>query len=145
MSDHFDEWNNVKKETDALSSPIFKEREVYYIRMGHNIGHEQNGKGDEFVRPVIVLKRLSREMFIGIPLSSQIKNGSFYHTVTFSKNGMETINNAIVAQIRLFSARRLLNKIGMIHKDEFTDLKKSVASLLDLTLPNESTGLPEGN
>lgn len=145
MSDHFDEWNSIKKETDTLSSPIFKEREVYYIRMGHNIGHEQNGKGDEFVRPVIVLKRLSREMFIGIPLSSQIKNGSFYHTVTFSKNGMETINNAIVAQIRLFSARRLLNKIGMIHKDEFTDLKKSVASLLDLTLPNESTGLPEGN
>lgn len=145
MSDHFNEWNSVKKETDTLSPPIFKEREVYYIRMGHNIGHEQNGKGDEFVRPVIVLKRLSREMFIGIPLSSQIKNGSFYHTVTFSKNGMETINNAIVAQIRLFSARRLLNKIGMIHKDEFTDLKKSVASLLDLTLPNESTGLPEGN
>lgn len=85
MSKHFDEWNSVKKETDILKAPIYKEREVYYMRMGHNIGHEQNGKGDEFVRPVIVLNRLSREMFIGIPLSSQIKSGSFYHTVTFSK------------------------------------------------------------
>ncbi len=145
MSEHFDEWNSVKKETDTLTSPIFKEREVYYMRMGHNIGHEQNGKGDEFVRPVVILKRLSREMFIGIPLSSQIKSGSFYHTVRFAKNGVETINNAIVAQIRLFSARRLLNKIGMIHKDEFNELKKSVADLLDLTPPKESTGLPEGN
>lgn len=145
MSEHFDEWNSVKKETDTLTSPIFKEREVYYIRMGHNIGHEQNGKGDEFVRPVVVLKRLSREMFIGIPLSSQIKSGSFYHTVRFYKNGVETINNAIVAQIRLFSARRLLNKIGMIHQNEFGELKKSVADLLDVTPPKESTGLPEGN
>ena len=145
MSKHFDEWNSVKKETDTLKAPIYKEREVYYIRMGHNIGHEQNGKGDEFVRPVIVLKRLSREMFIGIPLSSQIKSGNFYHTVTFSKNGVDTINNAIIAQIRLFSARRLLNKIGMIHKDDFDQLKKSVADLLDLTLPKESAGLPEGN
>lgn len=145
MSKHFDEWNSVKKETDTLTSPIFKEREVYYMRMGHNIGYEQNGKGDEFVRPVIVLKRLSREMFIGIPLSSQIKSGSFYHTVIFSKNGVETINNAIIAQIRLFSARRLLNKIGMMHKNEFDELKKSVADLLDLTPSKESTGLPEGN
>lgn len=47
MSEHFDEWNSVKKETDRLTSPIFKEREVYYMRMGHNIGHEQNGKGDD--------------------------------------------------------------------------------------------------
>lgn len=145
MSKRFDEWNAVKKETDSLLSPIFKEREVYYMRLGDNVGHEQNGKGDKFVRPVIVLKRLSRDMFIGIPLSSQIKSGSFYHTITFSKNGIETINNAIVAQIRLFSARRLLNKIGMIHKDEFNELKKSLADLLDLTPPKESTGLPEGN
>lgn len=59
--------------------------------------------------------------------------------------GVETINNAIVAQICLFGARRLLNKIGMIHKDDFNELKKSVADLLDLTPPKESTGLPEGN
>lgn len=84
-------------------------------------------------------------MFIGIPLSSQIKSGSFYHTVTFSKNGVEMINNAIIAQIRLFSARRLLNKIGMIHKDDFVELKQSLADLLDLTPPKKSTGLPEGN
>ena len=145
MSKRYDEWNEVKKETDSLVAPIFKEREVYYMRLGDNVGHEQNGKGDKFVRPVIILKRLSRDMFIGIPLSSQIKSGSFYHTVTFFKNGVETINNAIVAQIRLFSARRLLNKIGMIHKDEFNELKKSVANLLNVTPPKESTGLPEGN
>jgi hypothetical protein len=33
----------------------------------------------------------------------------------------------------------------MIHKDNFDQLKKSVADLLDLTPPKESTGLPEGN
>lgn len=145
MNPAFDEWNSVKKQTDAINPPIFKEREIFYMRMGHNVGHEQNGKGDEFIRPVIILKRLSREMFIGIPLSTQMKQGSFYHTVMFTKNGVEIVNNAIVAQIRLFSSRRLLNKIGMIHKDEFDKLKQSIADLLDLTPPSESMGLPEGN
>jgi hypothetical protein len=29
--------------------------------------------------------------------------------------------------------------------DEWNEVKKSVVYLLDLTLPSESTGLPEGN
>ena len=35
-----------------------------------NIGFEQSGKGDEFLRPVLILKRLTKEMFFGIPLST---------------------------------------------------------------------------
>ena len=133
MSEEFDKWNTIKKETNQSNPPIFKDREIYYTRMGHNIGHEQNGKGEEFVRPVVILKRLSREMFIGIPLSSQLKEGSFYHTINFTKRGEPTQNRAIIAQIKLFSARRLLNKIGMIDKEEFSALKQKVNELLDLT------------
>lgn len=133
MNEEFDRWNELKKETNDVPPPIFKDREIFHMRMGHNIGHEQNGKGDEFLRPVIVLKRLSRDMFIGIPLSSKLKEGSFYHTVTFKKNGVQTQNRAIIAQIKLFSAQRLLKKIGMIDKNEFNVLKKRVGELLDLT------------
>lgn len=133
MIEDFDRWNELKKETNDILPPIFKDREIFHTRIGHNIGHEQNGKGDEFLRPVIILKRLSRDMFIGIPLSSQLKEGSFYHTVTFTKNGVQTQNRAIIAQIKLFSAQRLLKKIGMIDKEEFNALKKKVGELLDLT------------
>lgn len=47
--------------------------------MGQNIGFEQNGKGDNFVRPVIILKKFNKNMFFGIPLSTQIKDGKFYY------------------------------------------------------------------
>ena len=57
---NFDQWNEVKKETDTnVALPLFKEREIYNAKIGENIGFEQSGKGDEFVRPVLILKKLS--------------------------------------------------------------------------------------
>lgn len=55
----FDEWSHEKQiihtseEIKASISP----REVWYIKMGINIGNEQNGKG-QFRRPVLVIRRI---------------------------------------------------------------------------------------
>ena len=51
----FDEWNVVKKIIDqAPSVKYFNNREIWFLNLGENIGFEQNGKGDEFLRPVLV-------------------------------------------------------------------------------------------
>lgn len=72
------------------------------------------------------------------------KNGE---RLNFSRHSVLDTESKMLNRVQhdTISARRLLNKIGMIHKDEFNELKKSVADLLDLTPPKESTGLPEGN
>jgi hypothetical protein len=55
----FDQWSHEKQlihtseEIKASISP----RGVWYIKMGVNIGNEQNGKGD-FRRPVLVIRRI---------------------------------------------------------------------------------------
>lgn len=136
MSDMiYDEWNEVKKTTSKESLLVgFKPRDIFYIKMGHNLGYEQNGKGEDFVRPVIVLKKLNNHMFIGIPTSSQIKKGSFFYEFEFEQrtaNGSKKVKDiAILAQIKTFSTKRLLNKIGVINKDEFEKLKDKLKGLI---------------
>ena len=67
----FDNWNSIKKETNKEKILVgFKDRDIFYIKMGQNIGFEQNGKGENFVRPVVVFKKFNKNMFFGIPLST---------------------------------------------------------------------------
>ena len=60
MSKKFDNWNEIKKTTETIGNvPQFKVREIYHTKIGENIGFEQSGKGDEFLRPVLILKRFT--------------------------------------------------------------------------------------
>jgi len=126
----FDRWNLHKKRIDARpEGRHYKEREIYYLNIGENVGFEQNGKGEEFVRPVVVLKRFNRHVFIGIPLSSTQKRGKFYFPFSFVE-GKESV--AILSQLRIFDAKRLLNKLGMMKKDDFVKMKEEIKNLLEL-------------
>lgn len=128
----FDEWNEIKKVTNKDKViRNFKERDILYMKMGENIGFEQNGKGQNFVRPIIVLKKFNKDMFFGIPLSSQDKDGVFYYKFEFKKDDKINKNIALLSQMKLFSSNRLLNKIGMISQDDFTKLKTKLKDLID--------------
>ena len=146
MSKKFDNWNEVKKTTETIGNvPQFKAREIYHAKIGENIGFEQSGKGDEFLRPVLILKRLTKEIFFGIPLSTTPRVGSFFYNFEFLA-GVES--SALLVQTKLFSSKRLLNKIGMIKKEDFENLRKKLNDLMfdgDFTPPSESAGRPEGN
>ncbi len=125
----FDNWNEVKKQIDNKTKiSIPKEREVYWASIGENIGFEQNGKSELFTRPVLVFKRFNKNIFFGVPLSTQIKDGNFFFT--FTLNG--ELSNALLVQGKLFDIRRLEKKIGMISKDEFSQLKLKFKDLLDI-------------
>ena len=129
----FDEWNEIKKEADYDDKVVgFRNRDIFYMKMGENIGFEQNGKGDDFVRPVIILKKFNKDMFFGIPLSTKIKDGKFYYKFSFVKrNNEEMTNIALLSQMKLYSSKRLLNQIGTINKDDFEKLKVNFKCLLD--------------
>ena len=131
----FDDWNEVKKKTNSKKVfRSFKERDIFYMHMGENIGFEQNGKGSRFVRPVIVFKKFSNDMFLGIPISSQLKEGSYFYRFDFmkkGKSGQKTSQNiAILVQVRLFSTKRLLNKIGVIEVRDYENMKGRLKRLL---------------
>lgn len=132
MEDTFNKWNEIKKSVQNENLLVgFKDREIFYMKMGKNVGYEQDGKGDEFVRPVVILKGFNESIFFGIPLSTKIKEGKFYYEFQFNKKGKIVSNIALLSQMRLFSTKRLLNKIGVINTDDFKKMKNKLKKLLD--------------
>ncbi len=49
----FDNWNKLKKSIDNGNKKVFfKERDIFYISLGQNIGYEENGKGKNLLELV---------------------------------------------------------------------------------------------
>lgn len=142
---NFDQWNEVKKNLHRKEKiASFKEREIYWTNIGENVGFEQAGKGDDFTRPVLILKKFTKNMFFGIPLSTKSKSGSFFFEFNFLGDKPST---ALLMQARMFDVKRLDKRMGMIHKDDFENLKKAFGDLVGLeVLPSANKGAsPEGN
>ena len=125
-----DEWNNVKKNLEKKRSRIYyKEREIYWANIGENIGSEQNGKGDDFTRPLLIFKKFSNDIFFGIPLSTQVKEGNWFFEFSFKD---EELSTALLVQSRLFDIKRLDKKIGKISVKDFSVLKIKFKELMNV-------------
>ena len=132
MDSQYNNWNEIKITIEYENIIVgFKERDIFYMNMGKNIGFEQDGKGENFVRPVVIIKGFNKNMFFGIPLSTKIKEGKFYYKFQFQKKDELVKNIALLSQMRLFSTKRLLNKIGVISKEDFIKMKNEFKNLID--------------
>jgi len=132
MDSQYNNWNKIKIAIEYENIIVgFKERDIFYMNMGKNIGFEQDGKGENFVRPVVIIKGFNKNMFFGIPLSTKMKEGKFYYKFQFKKKDELVENIALLSQMRLFSTKRLLNKIGVISKEDFIKMKNEFKSLID--------------
>jgi mRNA-degrading endonuclease toxin of MazEF toxin-antitoxin module len=72
------------------------------------------------------LQLVSRETFIGIPLTTKLKRGSYFFKFQFIKN-LQSV--AVLSQIRTFDQKRLIEKIGEISPTEFAILKRKLRQL----------------
>ncbi len=128
MQKDFKNWHDKKSQIDQIiKRPFFHLREVWFCYMGINVGFEQDGKGDDFLRPVVIIRKFNNEIFWGIPLTSTIKNSKYYFPITLYNQGT---GSAILSQIKLIDARRLSYKIGDISETEFSELTKKLKELI---------------
>lgn len=82
MEKNFDVWNGVKKFLESRTEKIlFKEGDIWWTSLGINIANESCGKGDTFRRPVLVIKKLSGNAAIIVPLTSQEKIGTWFQEI----------------------------------------------------------------
>lgn len=139
----FDSWNILKQKSHINEKVIgIKERDIVFLKMGQNIGYEQDGKGDEFLRPVVIFKRFNKNMFLGIPLTTKKKENIYHFEFTYiNKNNHETTNSAIISQIKMFDTKRVKYKSGMISKSDFLKLYEK---FMEVTKPEVVTPSKEG-
>ncbi len=129
MNKDFEGWNRKKQTLEkSKKHHLFKDGDIWWMSVGINVGQESCGKGDEYRRPVLVLRKLSGESFIGIPLSTQKKTGSWF--AEFDLHG--EIRYALLYQIRMFSANRLQRRIGTLSRNELFQIKEKLKELLEL-------------
>lgn len=123
----FDGWNEKKKSLDKnYRGKFFGEKEVWLCCVGVNVGSEQDGKGDMFIRPVYILKKINQKTFLGIPMTSKLKQDSNHVCFYFDYN----ISSAIVSQIKNLDSRRLLVKIGITSDYLHMKMKKATVALI---------------
>ncbi|KND51003.1 MAG: hypothetical protein AB202_01170 [Parcubacteria bacterium C7867-007] len=110
-------WLNTMRPDQTL---YFNEREVWFCYLGANVGYEQNGRGREFLRPVIIVKKYNKNLFLGIPLTSKVKSTPYYFPLGVIRGSTSA---AILIQTRSLSSRRLINKIAKIDVCTFNKMK----------------------
>ena len=116
------EWIELKERIHfSKSLPKIKEDDIWWCSFGENVGIEINGKNKLFSRPVFIYKKLSRFGFIGIPLTSQDKTGSWYVKFDF-QNKPQT---AVLSQIRTFSVSRLSSRMGRLDKSDARKIRNA--------------------
>ncbi|MDQ5893562.1 MAG: sulfate adenylyltransferase subunit 1 [Patescibacteria group bacterium] len=77
-------------------------------------------------RPVLVVRKLGRFSFIGVPLTSQLKSGTWY----FNLNIKDEKNSIILSQVRHFDYRRMDKILSKIALSDLNSIKIALARLI---------------
>lgn len=131
----FDGWIEKKKGCHYKTSlpPMFKERDIWWVSIGINVGFEEDGKHDKYIRPVLIIRKFNRDLFLGIPMSTRLKDNPYYIKVTVNKQ----VISVLISQIRTFSARRIQDKLAEIDTKDFKKVKESVVKMISFSLPRK--------
>jgi mRNA interferase MazF len=127
MEKDFDKWNKEKKKADAEQPRLYTVREIWWCRIGVNIGTEQDGRGTLFLRPAIILRGFGPDACLIVPLTTSVREHPLRVSVD-KVDGREARAN--LSQLRIIDTRRLVEKIGFLEKGIFAALRKTAKDLL---------------
>ena len=123
----FKRWNSLKEKIDGKERIVFfRKKEIWWCALGLNVGFEQDGKNNNFERPVLILKKFNKDVLWTVPLTSKNRTGKYYFQVKYNNRTF----SVILSQIRLISSKRLLRKIRTFSDIEFEKVRESIKKLI---------------
>lgn len=127
MEKDFIEWHTLKEWlNDHHNAPVFQQREIWWCSLGVNVGHEEDGKGPHYRRPILVVRKFNQHIFWGAPLTTQIKSNPYYHRIYFK--GREQC--VMLSQLRLLESKRLTVSMGQLPEKQFMGIRKALRDLI---------------
>lgn len=120
-------WMTLKEKLHHVQSlpPYVKERDLWWISFGENVGSEINGKSKHFSRPGLVLKKLSRGFYLVAPTTTKEKSGSWYAQISHEYRVMYVC----LHQIPTVDHRRLSSRLGQLDSDDFDRVQAAFLEL----------------
>lgn len=101
----------------------YHESQIWWCSIGENIGVESDGKGKDFLRPVLIIKKFGYSAFLGVPLTSKAKaNKPFYYEISIGKRK----SLLMFSQIRTWDSSRLVRKVTDIDGESFLYIKDAL-------------------
>jgi mRNA interferase MazF len=123
----FDRWNEVKKETNTEEPRLYTVREIWWCRIGVNIGTEQDGRGENFLRPAVILRGFGPDACFVVPLTTSAREHPLRISIGIVDGRPARAN---LSQMRVIDTRRLVEKVGFLRKEIFTEIRKAAKALL---------------
>ena len=108
---------------------------VYWCNLGVGIGSEMLGKGNKFMRPVLVLAKIDTRLLLVLPITSREKLGPHYTEVYL--NGVP--ESLVLYQIFTIDSRRITDFIDEVPPDAFREVKRNFLKLLKRELHKENS------
>jgi mRNA interferase MazF len=128
MQKDFTTWHTKKEMLDGQASrPYFYERQIWWVAIGLNIGDEEDGKGNDFARPVLILRKFNQNLFYGLSLSTTSKRGRYYFPLKCQDG---SISVALLSHLRDYDTKRLLKKQTKVSKSQFLLLQTRLTELI---------------
>jgi len=127
MEKNFDRWNEVKKRTNTERPRLYTVREIWWCKLGVNIGTEQDGKGEWYDRPCVIMRGFGPDACLVIPLTTSTHEHSLRISIGLVE-GQEARAN--LSQMRVVDTRRLTRRIGFLEKKVFLELRKAARDML---------------
>ena len=123
----FDVWNILKKKIHNINQrPYYKEGEIWWSNYGIHVGDELDGKGNQCQRPVLILKGLSRNVCLVVPLSTKIHTHKYRILIKI----LNKDQNLVISQIKVMDCKRFFKKMTKINRAELLMIKQKIRELL---------------
>lgn len=127
MNRNYVGWYKLKADIEKRPAVAnFHAREIWWCSLGANVGFEEDGKNMQFERPVLILRKFSKELFLGVPLTTKQKDNSYYHPVEVG--GLR--GSVMVSQVRTLSSRRMSRKVERLGNKRFLEVCDKVNNLM---------------
>ena len=132
MEKDFRPWHDKKTVINSADgAALFHEREVWWCSLGSNIGYEQDGRGESFTRPVVILTKFNLDSCLIVPLTTRSKTGKYYFPVGDIDQRSAV---AVLSQVRYIDRKRLAVKITTLNSDIFQSL---LSAVVDVCFPDQ--------
>lgn len=126
MKKEFNRWNDLKKALQEEKGRLYSVREIWWCKLGVNIGSEQDGKGENFLRPCIIVRSFGSDTCLVVPLTTSDK----LHYLRFPLGQISgKAASANLSQFRLIDTKRLVEKIGFLENGIYEILIKRIRDL----------------
>ena len=121
MEKDFDRWSKKKQILDSreVSFGVYV-GEIWWCSLGVNIGTEIDGKNEDYERPALILRHLSKDMVLVAPITNTEHKDIFSFPIkTHKVDSFLKLN-----QIRAVSTKRFSRFVDIVSRDQFIEIKK---------------------